>query len=240
MTEAPQQTIHLFRHAEAAHNVASDYSIRDPRLTKVGLAQAEQIPTTYNFFNHPTLVLVSPFQRTIQTALYAFHPHFNKEATKLYPQGPPRFIALPHLQEVSELPCDTGSSLSSLRKEYGEYVDFPDEHFDSDDWFRKENTPFAYDTVLISKRAKFVREYLKQCQHEEVIVVTHGDFYHFLVNRGLYGPDRGSRFDNLKYAAGLPMVFKAKSEEDDSDLEMTIEIPAWWFDAESDAETASP
>jgi len=231
MTEEPQLIIHLFRHAEAAHNTEDDTSIRDPLLTTNGIAQAEQIPTTYKFLNHPTLVLVSPLQRAIQTALHAFHPKFNLKSTELYAQGPgvPRFVALPQLQEVSENPCDTGVSLRSLRKEHGEYIEFPGELFESDEWFRKQDTPFANESILLSKRAKFVRDYLEQSRHKEVVVVTHGDFSHFLVNRWLYGPGCGSLFDGLKHAAGLPMTLKAKDLEGDLDSEMAVEIPAWFI-----------
>ena len=229
MTEAPQQVIHLFRHAEAAHNSEDDTSIRDPYLTINGIAQAEQILTTYKFLNQPTLVLVSPLKRALQTALYAFHPIFNKRVTKLYPQEQaPRFLALPQLQEVSENPCDTGISLSSLKKEYGEYIEFSDEWFESDEWFRKQNTTFANENVLLGKRAKSVRDFLNQSPHEEVIVVTHGDFSHFLVNRWLYGQGCGSLFNGLKPAAGVPMILKAMDSEAESDFEMRVEIPVWF------------
>lgn len=229
MTEANQQVIHLFRHAEAAHNSEDDTSIRDPYLTINGIAQAEQILTTYKFLNQPTLVLVSPLQRALQTALYAFHPIFNKRVTKLYPQErAPRFLALPQLQEVSENPCDTGISLSSLKKEYCEYIEFPDEWFESDERFRKQNTTFANENVLLGKRAKSVLDFLNQSPHEEVIVVTHGDFSHFLVNRWLYGQGCGSLFNGLKPAAGVPMILKITDSEAESDFEMTVEIPVWF------------
>src|SRR5271170_3356416 len=137
------KVIHLFRHAEAVHNAERDESIRDPPLTEKGKKQAQEILETYKFLNQPTLILTSPLRRAIQTVLHAFHPSFKDNATKLFPTSAPRIIALPHLQEVSQEPCDTGSSLASLKSEYGEYVEFPVEFLDCDHWFQKDGTGFA-------------------------------------------------------------------------------------------------
>jgi broad specificity phosphatase PhoE len=136
------QVIHLFRHAEAAHNQERDGSIRDPLLTAKGMKQAKKILKNYQFLNHPSLILTSPLRRTIQTVLQAFHPSFNGLAAKSFPTCP-RIIALPHLQECSELLCDTGLSLAFLKSEYGQYIEFPDEFFHSEDWFIKEGTWLA-------------------------------------------------------------------------------------------------
>jgi Histidine phosphatase superfamily (branch 1) len=228
MTDMSEQIIHLFRHAQALHNSENNTSLRDPQLTANGITQAEQILTTYQFFNRPTLILVSPLQRAIQTALHAFHPSFNKSAVKLSQSGqPPRFLALPHLQEVTEKPCDTGTSLAFLKKSYGQFIEFPDDLFHSDIWFVKHGTVFADENALLSNRAKFVRAYIKQCGSEEIIVMTHGDFSHFLVNEWLYGPGCGTLFNGLKQAAGLPMALRAINF-DGSEYGLRKEIPAWF------------
>jgi len=223
-----QQIIHLFRHAEAVHNSQNDIALRDPQLTENGKAQAEQIMATYQFLNRPTLILVSPLQRAIQTALYAFHPSFNKQGKEVSRlEQIPRIVALPQLQEVTENPCDTGTCLEFLKRTYGSYVEFSDEFFGSDTWFTKQGTLFANENALLSNRAKFVRDYIKQHGPEEVIVMTHGDFSHFLVNRWLYGQGCGSLFNGLNHAAGSPMTLKAK-DSIESDYEMTVEIPLWF------------
>jgi broad specificity phosphatase PhoE len=182
------KAIHLFRHAEAVHNAESDESIRDPLLTEKGKKkQAQRILNTYQFLDHPTLILTSPLRRAIETVLQAFHPSFNDNANTVFPTSAPRIIALPHLQEVSQEPCDTGSSLASLKSEYGEYVEFPEEHFHCDDWFQKDGTCFANENSLLSARAEFVREYILQQSCEEIIVVTHGDFLIFWSIAGYMG-----------------------------------------------------
>lgn len=51
-----------------------------------------------------------PLRRTIYTALLAFAPVFERNPGL-------KIIALPDLQEVSDLPCDCGSDLETLKKE---------------------------------------------------------------------------------------------------------------------------
>jgi broad specificity phosphatase PhoE len=128
----PVQIVHLFRHAEVEHNSSNDISLRDPLLTATGLTQSENITRTYKFLNAPTLILVSSPRRCIQTALHAFHPAFNTTTAKNFP-NPPRIVAMPHIQEVTENPCDTGSSLELLKAQYGQYVEFGGQFFKSDD-----------------------------------------------------------------------------------------------------------
>jgi len=231
------QVIHLFRHAEADHNVKPDRAIPDPLLTARGMKQAKNVLKNYQFLNHPSLILTSPLRRTIQTVLEAFHPAFNSDAPKYFPTSP-RIVALPHLQESSEYPCNTGSSLTVLKSEYDQYVEFPDEFFNSDDWFIKKGTWLAADLDLIYSRAEFVRKFILQQTSKEVIVMTHGGFAHYLVNRWLNGPCREpSLFEDLHTACGTPMVLKEK-ESPESGYEMRAEIPAW-FEKEGEVEGVS-
>jgi broad specificity phosphatase PhoE len=223
----PDKVIHIFRHAEAYHNSTDNMEIRDPVLTSSGVEQSLIITRRYNFLNRPTLILTSPLRRCIETALYAFHPIFNPNVTKHFPQ-PPRILAMPHLQETTEKPCDIGSSLDLLIKEYRGQVEFEDGFFASEDWFTKSGTKFANDNLLLSKRAEFVRNFILQQSDREIIVVTHADFSHFLVNRWLYSPGCGSLFDGLAHASGVPMILV----EGESSHEMRVEIPPWFDVAE--------
>ena len=218
----PNQIIHVFRHGEAAHNVEG-VTLQDPPLTSTGKNQAFGIPERYSFMNRPTLILISPLQRCIQTALYGFHPDFNEHAAKFFPRNP-RILAMPHLQETTENPCDTGSPLEELQQRYGKYVTFPDEFFSSDDWFAKSGSAFANDNELLNKRAEFVKKFIKEQPDQEIIVVTHGDFSHFLVNKWLYGAGCGSLFNGLGYTAGTP--FRLVTRED-FEHELHVEIPSW-------------
>ena len=219
----PQQIIHLFRHGQAAHNIDGGTSVHDPLLTPLGIEQAVAIPETYSFLNRPTLILVSPLRRCIQTALYAFHPDFNRMAEKYFLHTP-RILAIPHLQEITENPCDTCSPLKQLKSDYGKYVIFEDKFFKSSDWLVKTGTSYANDNQLLNERAEFVRRFIMEQDDEEIIVTTHGDFSHFLVNRWLYGAGCGTLFNCLGHAMGIPMSLFCR---DDSAYEMHLEIPSW-------------
>jgi broad specificity phosphatase PhoE len=218
------QIIHLFRHAQAAHNCDANAQLHDPLLTEDGVQQARALTENYQFLNQPTLILVSPLRRCIQTVLHAFHPSFNSDIPNPLPQSP-RIMALPQLQEITENPCDTGSSLDLLKAEFGEYVEFQDLYFGSDDWLVKGGTLYADDNDMLSKRADFTKVIIRQQPDREIIVMTHGDFSHFLVNRWLYGPGCGTLFNGLKNATGIPMVLV---ENDHGNYEMKFEVPFWF------------
>jgi len=217
------QTIHLMRHAEAAHNVDNDLTLPDPLLTANGVAEAERFLEGYPFLSRPTLILVSPLRRCIQTALSAFDPATNPRAAHYFDHLP-RIVCVPHLQETTENPCDTGSSLVTLKAEYRERVEFPDHFFADDEWYKKTGTAFANENNLLSERGEFVRNFILQCADQEIVVVTHADFCHFLVNRWLYGPGCGTLFNGLQRAKGVPM--RVVSTTDGTELQ--VEFPSWF------------
>jgi broad specificity phosphatase PhoE len=117
----------------------------------------------------------------------------------------PTFLALPQLQECSNDPCDTGSSLDILKKHFPE-VEFRDELFDSEDWLNKSHgTPYDWDFDMLAKRAKFVRDYIRQQPDCEIIVMTHGGFARFMVNRWNDGPGWDHhKLEDLQNAQGAP------------------------------------
>lgn len=82
----------------------------DPLLTPAGEKQCEKLREDFPFHSSVELIVASPIRRTIYTALHAFAPVFKKNPGL-------KLIALPDLQEVSDLPCDSGSDLESLEKE---------------------------------------------------------------------------------------------------------------------------
>ena len=180
--------IHLYRHGLAEHNLSHNSNIHDPLLTTDGIESTMELLKTPNHgFNKPTLVLISPLQRCIQTALYAFHPKCNETAAEFFKDGRPRFVVMPQLQEMSENPCDTCHSLEFLEEKYGNEVEFPSEWFESNDWLIKKRTQYADNEQLVAKRAEFVRQYIKGLPDREVVVVTHGDFIQHLGNQWEHG-----------------------------------------------------
>lgn len=64
-------TLVLIRHAQALHNVASDYSLHDPVLSELGERQCADLAESLKkekIANEVELVVVSPMRRTLQTA----------------------------------------------------------------------------------------------------------------------------------------------------------------------------
>jgi broad specificity phosphatase PhoE len=163
--------IHLIRHAQAIHkfrpdlepaNVGSttyDYTIPDPPLTPLGETQSLSIPKKYPslFFSDPLLVS-SPLRRTLQTSLMGF-----KRAP----------IPHPGFQENSAKPCDTGSPPSILRKQFPQ-LDFG---LVREGWDSKKGE-YAADEATLAVRAGRMREWLKDREENEIIVVTHGGIHH--------------------------------------------------------------
>lgn len=58
----------------------------------------------------------SPLRRTLYTALESFGPVFETKPDL-------KIIALPDLQETSDVACDTGSDPSALKEEFKSHVD---------------------------------------------------------------------------------------------------------------------
>ena len=94
---------------------------------------------------------------------------------------PPRIIALPHLQEAKDYTSNTGSPLEQLEKWFGKYVTFPEGLWEH--WPEKSGTPFAYRDDLCAARAHFVHEFILQQPEQEIIIMSHGEFCHFMVNQ---------------------------------------------------------
>jgi len=108
----PASTIYLVRHAESEHNVTKDFSTRDPGLTELGFTQASALATDSVFpaLSSVGVIVSSPLRRTIETTLAGFRDIIEGGGAKL--------ILDPDLQERSELPCDTGSSVGELTERF--------------------------------------------------------------------------------------------------------------------------
>ena len=92
-----------------------------------------------------------------------------------------KVIALPELQETSDLPCDTGSDIAILLEEF---ADQPvDLGLVVKGWNSKAEKWAATNTA-IKKRAREARVWLRAREEEHIAVVTHGGFLHFLTEVG--------------------------------------------------------
>ncbi|KAL8681778.1 MAG: hypothetical protein Q9186_002093 [Xanthomendoza sp. 1 TL-2023] len=112
----------------------------------------------------PTIHLV----RHAQTTLLSFESEISRGIQN---------IALPELQETSDLPCDTGSNLTALKEE------FKDKHVQlslvPEDWDSKMGK-WAPQQEAIEARCREARQWLKNRDEKEIVVVTHGGLLHYL------------------------------------------------------------
>ena len=163
-------TVHLIRHAEGFHNLGhANQQLPDPLLTPTGVAQCYKLGEDFPYTKQIDLVVASPLKRAIYTALYAFDVVLREKDLQI--------LALPEVQETSDLPCDTGSSVNELQQEFrGKPVDL---NYLSQTWNRKDGKWSAVREKII-ERAKDVREWLQSRKEDHIVVVTHGGFLHYL------------------------------------------------------------
>ncbi|KAL8715850.1 MAG: hypothetical protein Q9220_000517 [cf. Caloplaca sp. 1 TL-2023] len=102
--------------------------------------------------------------------------HLVRHAQDKAPKNLP-LIALPEIQETSNLPCDTGSNVSILKEE------FKDKPVDlsllTADWDSKQGK-WAPERKAIEQRCREARKWLKARQETAIVVVTHGGLLHYL------------------------------------------------------------
>lgn len=84
----------------------------DPMLTEHGENQCRALQEKFPFHDEIELIVASPLRRTLYTALLSFENIIKKKNLTI--------IALPELQETSQVPCDVGSDLEVLQKEVEE------------------------------------------------------------------------------------------------------------------------
>ncbi|ROT36241.1 phosphoglycerate mutase family protein [Sodiomyces alkalinus F11] len=202
-------TIHLVRHAQGFHNLSyENESIPDPLLTDFGKKQCANVRNNFHSHEKLTCLVSSPMRRTIYTGLYSFGPYDPASAMPVEDDkgdGLLPVIAIPELQEVSDSPCDTGSAVPVLAKEFGSRVDFSRV---PDGWTDKvsSESPWEPRVGKLEARARtarlFLRELAAKSGKEEVHIaaVTHGGFLHFLTDdwHGIE-PNRATGWENCEY-----------------------------------------
>lgn len=157
-------TIHCVRHAQGFHNISvANHTMHDPLLTPFGEEQCRTLQKTFPYRN-VDLIVASPLKRTIYTALLGFEEVLknNKDL---------KVVGLPELQETSDLPCDTGSSVEELAKEFeGKPVDLS---LVMPGWNDKKGR-WAPTPQAIEERAMAARKWLMARPEKEIVLVTHG------------------------------------------------------------------
>lgn len=83
-------TLLLIRHAQALHNVASDWSIHDPPLSEIGEQQSRELRESLKnskIGNEVELIVVSAMRRTLQTASIGLDWLINEKKINVLPDA---------------------------------------------------------------------------------------------------------------------------------------------------------
>ncbi|KAK1238331.1 hypothetical protein MKX07_006477 [Trichoderma sp. CBMAI-0711] len=174
-------TIHLVRHAQGYHNLCPENeTLPDPDLTPLGLEQCASLNASFPYHAQLRALVASGMRRTLYTCLHAFAPEDDASNKSLLLP----VIALDTLQEVSDAPSDTGSSIAKLKEEFGDKVDFSRMREGWND--KSEKSYFEPTLEKLATRARDARIALREIANgvgdddAHVVAVSHGAFLHFL------------------------------------------------------------
>lgn len=144
-----------------------NYDLPDPPLTPFGLGP--QCSDLRNFLqnnlalaNRIDLIVVSPMVRTIQTA--------QESLGWLMEKGVP-VILRPEWQENSDKPCDTGTAISTMEKEWPQF-----DWSSVDPLYPSKTGLYEFSQEGLTKRGIEARKWLRSRTEKVVVVVSHSGF----------------------------------------------------------------
>ncbi|KAI1157024.1 histidine phosphatase superfamily [Nemania diffusa] len=180
-------TIHIIRHARAAHQDENQLGIHDPELTFSGIRECEALAADMAKLGSIDLVLCSPMKRSIQTAIAAF-PSYTQSK---------QIILLPDLQESGIGRSNTCSSQEELVNRFGSAI--LDYSFLTPDWTKK-GPGTRYDPRASAARSRATRLFIRAiAQHHRatnanIVVITHSFYIGYLLTHGDF-----TMFKNVEY-----------------------------------------
>jgi broad specificity phosphatase PhoE len=170
-----QRRIHFVRHAEGLHNLRSDLNISDAPLSQRGWYEAQELgrPFMKDESNVVCAIVSSPLRRVIQTTLAAFPRILNSSLSPEDGGQAVKMILAANLQEISDYPANTGSSLDMLENEFPE-IATQIQHLDPK-WYIKPgpNSPLPVLKTVILEELNRISESLGTTKEPDIIVVTH-------------------------------------------------------------------
>lgn len=188
--------LHIIRHAQGTHNIAHDTTILDPPLTEKGIKQSEDLCRDFPFKDKVGLVITSPLQRTLHTAIVGFAQSIDEKYYKDSGKGIQDGAKLslePDAQAHSARPCDTGSEISILQ---AEFPDLSWELLDFDPAFPTKEGIYAADAESLQIRGwrlqRRLEGYFKELQNTErpdIVVVSHGGWLRYVNGQEGVGVD---------------------------------------------------
>ncbi|KAF3484348.1 uncharacterized protein GIQ15_03672 [Arthroderma uncinatum] len=164
--------LHCVRHAQGFHNLnIANHVIQDPLLTPHGENQCRTLHANFPYHSQIDLIVASPLRRTIYTALHSFEDIIREKELKI--------IALPEIQETSDVPCDTGSDLADLKQEVEEKGLPVDLSLVPEDWNDKTKEKWSANAKSVTARAREARGWLKARPEKHIAMVSHGGVLHY-------------------------------------------------------------
>ncbi|KAJ5959671.1 Histidine phosphatase superfamily clade-1 [Penicillium vulpinum] len=218
--------IHCVRHAQGLHNLCTEnHVIQDPLLTDLGHEQCQTLRENFPRHANIDLVTASPLRRTLYTALESFAPVFESKPDL-------KIIALPDIQEISDVACDTGSEPSVLKEEFktGVDLDLVEEGWNNKlgDCLKiihhvvyshlsvtKVSGRYAPANQALKQRARAARRWLKARPEKEIVMVTHGGFLHYFTEDW----EDNSQFQGTGWSNTEYRTFSFTEEKHTDDLE---------------------
>lgn len=204
--------VHLVRHAEGVHTLFPDgRTIPDAQLSQRGYDSAEDLGRRLISEHSNTIctIISSPLRRTIQTSLAAFHRALH---TKYYPtnsgrgaQDGVRLVLDANLQEIDDLPCNTGSPREELIDQFPELHD--EISLLHPRWYVKSGPesplpPRARRKEQILKRLEQAFQESSDSKKTDVVVVAHGGVIEMLVRGADIDIAQWKTFDLVRTSSG--------------------------------------
>ncbi|KAH8726203.1 histidine phosphatase superfamily [Phaeosphaeriaceae sp. PMI808] len=206
-------TLILIRHAQALHNQTHDWSFHDPKLTDLGEQQSRELHESIKaskIGNEVELIVASAMRRTLQTATIGLD-WLIKKGIKVLPD--------PGWQENADKPCDTGSQISVMEKEFPQYDFSTVDPSYTDKTTNLSTNPYAFTEKAIVARGQTCLETLYKRPEKVIAVVSHSGFLRTAVcNRMFFNADwRVFTFDEeamaISEAGGEKKFILKESEE---------------------------
>ncbi|KAF2237532.1 phosphoglycerate mutase-like protein [Viridothelium virens] len=163
-------TLILIRHAQALHNVDRDYSLHDPPLSKLGHEQCQRLQE--HLRTHQPLaaqieyIVASPMRRTLQTM---------QESLEWLMQKGIKAETDARWQENSDKPCDTGSSVSTMKQEFAELASSGSLDTIDPDYPSKDGQ-YAFTQPAVIGRGMSALADLRKRPEKVIAVVSHSGF----------------------------------------------------------------
>ncbi|TVY55549.1 putative phosphatase SPAC5H10.03 [Lachnellula cervina] len=215
------KTLYLIRHGQGAHNISEaqpqhqqqgNSFVKDPHLTPTGKVQCLDLRQSFSFHKDVDIVMASPLCRTVQTAVLGLRGVLQRKEVP--------FLLVPQAQEISDKPCDTGTDAADLKGALAEIFEEEEYGFDAgridfsllEEGWNSKKGEYEASLEAVQKRAAALRCWLWKRPEENIALVTHGAFLHYLTEdwRGLVVP-RGTAWKTCEFRR---FTFDEGSNED--------------------------